>query len=729
MINTIVLNKNTVELKRKATSRIYVFDASGSMYGSIPAMKKHLKEKLLNSVPEGDDISIIYFSGRGEFGVLVESVNISAVKDLKTVYSKIDKLQTIGLTGFVEPLREVGELIKRLPKDNLKELFFLTDGYDNQWSEREVLVECEKLTNSVDNSYIVEYGWYCNTALLKKMTEKLNAIHLFSEDFADYEELSEKVISEGVVKKVNIKITEKTINDIAFYVYNDKISIVNVNENNEISIPEDLKEFSYLSADSLKDNLSGSKEDYLALYAYASRKDSKTVYEILAKLGDVKLIKQYVNTFGKQDVIKFLNNVELAIKDESQRMVEGCDRSVVPSEDAYNVVEMIQDLMTKGNLLYTDHEAFQYKKIGRAKVAVSVEERLQKAKEALSKSTEVEDLKEQAEKMVNLLNSEDLKFQAKDSGKGIEISNLTWNENRPNLSVLIRKEGFIDLPKNKFNLSKMDTFIFRNFTIIKDGILNLNRLPVSLVKETFDTLQKNGLLKNEVYEDGKIYILEFNELPIINRKMVKSVSAKELFTQQLNIETIKARNKVFKDYLKQLEPKTSVNWKNDFGEEAVAWLAEMGLTEYNGFAPKVKSAESTDFYIGKSLELKVKGLSSLPKVSDVEKALKEGKKLGLKDLAMAQAIEEYTKFISTLSDKSEDEIKVAKIEFLKSKLEELKKLDKELTLSMSQIKFAIIIGQTWFKEFDSEENSTLDLDYLGTKATITAELKDIEVKI
>jgi hypothetical protein len=101
--------------------------------------------------------------------------------------------------------------------------------------------------------------------------------------------------------------------------------------------------------------------------------------------------------------------------------------------------------------------------------------------------------------------------------------------------------------------------------------------------------------------------------------MVKTVSAKELFAKQLQVETIKGKNKVFKDYLKALEPKTSVVWKNQYGEEAVTWLSEMGLTEYNGFNPKVKSAESTDFYIGKELDVKVKGLSALPKVSDVQK--------------------------------------------------------------------------------------------------------------
>lgn len=738
MIKKIVLNDNVVEKVKPATSRIFVFDVSGSMYDALPKMKKHLKEKLFDQIPETDDISLVYFSGRGEYGVLVEGVNVSKVKDLKTVYEKIDSLRTIGLTGFLDPLKEVGQLVKRLPAGNIKEMFFLTDGYDNQWSEKDVLNQCKELISSVDTAYIVEYGWYCNTPLIKKMVETLNGVHLFSEDIISYQSIAEKVISEGATKKVKVKLPEQTRGNLAFYIYNDNITVVVADEENMIAVPEDLKEYGYLSDKDLKENLSVDSNSYMALFAYASRKDAKTVYELLAKLGDVKLIKQYVNTFGKQDLIKFLDNVELAVKEDSGRMVEGCDYKLVPSEDAYNVVEMIQDLMVKGNLLYTDHDAFNYKRIGRAKEVVSVEERVAKVKEELANTTDAESLKAQAEKMVGLLNSEDLKFETENSGKGIEISNLTWHESRPNLSVLVRKEGFVNLPKNKFDISKLETFIYRNYTIIKDGILNMNSLPVSLIKETFDKLQSKGLLQGETYEEGKLYVLDFSTLPIINRKMVKTVSAKELFAKQLQVETIKGKNKVFKDYLKVLEPKTSVGWKNQYGEEAVTWLSEMGLTEYNGFNPKVKSAESTDFYIGKELNIKVKGLSSLPKVADVEKLLNEGKKLGVKDLAMAEAITEFRSFVTdTLKGKKEADLsevenenfKQEKVDYLKNRLEELKKEDKKLGLEMSKVKFATVIGQSWFVEFASEEDSTLDIDYFDTKATVSAEIKDIEVKI
>lgn len=729
MIKSILLNNDSTPKLKPATSRIFAFDVSGSMYDALPKMKKHLKTKLFEQIPEGDDISIIYFSGRGQYGVLAEGINISKVKDLKDLYAKIDTLQTIGLTGFLEPLKEIEQLVQRLPASNVKEMFFLTDGYDNQWSEKEILTQCERLRSVVDNAYLVEYGWYCNRALIAKMTEVLSATHLFSEDYVSYEAMAEKAISEGVTKRVKVALPTKVRGNIAFYLYNGNISSVLADEENHILIPEDLPSYSYLEEGELQDYLEPSTETYLALNVFANRRDSTTVYELLKRLGDVKFVKQYVNAFGKQDLTKFVEEVALAVNDATQRMSEGCDYNLVPSEDAYNVLEMLQDLMVKGNKLYPDHEDFQYKRIGRAKATLTVAEKLEKVKEDLANITDIAEIKEKAEQMLNIASTSDLEFENKTTNEGIEISNLTWNEDRPNVSVLVRREGIVKLPDNKFNIDSVDSFIYRNYTIIKDGILNMNVLPVSLNTETFNKLQTNGLLVNEVFEEDKVYSLDFSKLPVINRKMVKTVSAVEVFNSQLKLELIKGKNKVFKAYLAELEPKTSVGWKNQFGEEAVAWLAEMGLTEYNGFSPKVKSVESTDFYIGKALEIKIKGLSSLPKVADVEKLLNENKPLKIKDLAMAEAINEYRNFLTTLSELNEDKNKEQKIVFLKSKMEELKKEDKEIMLQMSKIKFATIIGQVWFIEFEEGEDTVLDLDFLGQKATVSAELKDIEVKI
>ena len=105
---------------------------------------------------------------------------------------------------------------------------------------------------------------------------------------------------------------------------------------------------------------------------------------------------------------------------------------------------------------------------------------------------------------------------------------------------------------------------------------------------------------------------------------------------------------------------------------------------------------------------------------------------------MAEAINEFRAFVSTklnskleseLSDEENESLKQEKVTFLKERIEDLRKEDKKLGLEMSKVKFAIVIGQSWFVEFPSEEDSTLDMDYFNIKATVSAEIKDIEVKI
>lgn len=155
-----------------ATNHILFVDVSGSMSWDLPNMRTHMKNKLSSLVKEGDTITIGYFSGRNQFGVLVEEVEIATLQDLTSIHQAIDRfLKPICLTGFKEPLQETKRVIQRIKgnrPDSAFSFFFLTDGHDNQWSEREILQACEELEADVVSATIVEYGYYCNHNLLVK---------------------------------------------------------------------------------------------------------------------------------------------------------------------------------------------------------------------------------------------------------------------------------------------------------------------------------------------------------------------------------------------------------------------------------------------------------------------------------------------------------------------------------------------------------------------------------
>jgi uncharacterized membrane protein len=102
-----------------------------------------------------------------------------------------------------------------------------------------------------------------------------------------------------------------------------------------------------------------------------------------------------------------------------------------------------------------------------------------------------------------------------------------------------------------FNLPEMiDTFITRNYTIVKDGIVNVKELPVKINSELYDDL-KNKIDLPE-YND-KFISIDLTKIPLINRKMVKTLSAKEYFNDNIQLLLLKAKQKVYKYYLSKLE--------------------------------------------------------------------------------------------------------------------------------------------------------------------------------
>ncbi|GIV44014.1 MAG: hypothetical protein KatS3mg035_1137 [Bacteroidia bacterium] len=297
-------------------------------------------------------------------------------------------------------------------------------------------------------------------------------------------------------------------------------------------------------------------------------------------------------------VLKKLTSLKLSFKEAANnpvnRYINGYDPTLEPAEDAYCVLDMLQDLMNdEGNYWYPQHEAFNYKRIGSktvAKMAELSDEDRKKVDDLLNnkKLDEATKLLEEIQKN----QPKQLEFVYDGDLQAFPISDLVWNETRANLSVQVNYKGYVVLPENSFNLpDKFPTNQFRNYTLIKDGIIYNYQLPVSLSKETFDRLQSNGLLNGETYEAGKIYVLDFSRIPVINRKMVKTLSAKELFTNEWELTKLKAANSVLNFFKKRHFQNLSKGFVDIYGKEATEWLATLGIKEY-GFNPP-KSVEKT----------------------------------------------------------------------------------------------------------------------------------------
>lgn len=685
---------------------IITIDVSGSMYSDLPELRLQLKNKLASLVQEKDTVTILWFSGRGQFGVLVEELEIRSVVDLSSLNAAIDRfLRPQGMTGFKEPLEEVLNVIDRISKkraDSLFNLFFMSDGYDNVWGQSEILAVCKKLEKRLANATVVEYGWNADRVLLTKMAETLGGSLIFNKDLQEYQVTFEAEIGRGVgAKKVPVLLTNVVSDGYAFGVMGESLMTFVPDENGVVLVPEGLDAVAYFT--SAKGKPFNHKTDksaliWAAVVSLSQRMDAEGVFEALGAIGDVALVDFFSSCYSKEDYSLFQKQaLEVAVK-PALRYSSGYDPKAVPKEDAYTVLELLSDLSSSDkNLFYPTHEAFSYERIGAAS----------------------------AQK------EEGVRFTYGDKSKGYPINGVVWNEDRPNVSVRVRVEGFVPLPADRPNVlpEQIPSFIYRNYTIVRDGIVHTRRLPVSLEKATFDKLQANGLLAGELWADGKVFVLEYPRLPVINRRMVRGVTAADTFAKVLELMKLKGAQKVLNEFRNRFTPKESKKFQLMYGQDATDYLAALGITDYNGFNPSSETVKSGDFYLAKELKIAGKGLSSLPKVEDVEAAIAAGKKLKVSEFVMSEAVKKVQVFLASNTYKDAADPAALAGAWIESEAKAVVTKTRLLMQELAQSKFSVVVGHAWFVDMPSLDDNSLDVELAGFgKVAVTATLKDVQIE-
>jgi hypothetical protein len=684
------------------THHVVSVDISGSMYGVLSELRRHLKNKLASLVGPQDTVSLIGFSGRSQCYLIADSCPINNGGDLQALHTAIDRfLQPTGLTGFQAPLEMTAAVIDF-------NMFFLSDGYENQSPEKDVLAACQTVASRVDTAAVIEYGYYANRPLLTKMAELLGGALVFAQDFQSYEVALTNALGGKSSKKISLPLDYAASEGYAFAILNDQI-VSFVAENGAIAIPESVTEVAYFTKSeggsdymfkTPKSDVDIQSHAFAALIPLAQRMKTNDVFQVLGALGDVSLVQGFASCFSKEDYNLFLAEVLATVLDKSKRYVLGYSSTAVPKDDAYTVLHMLDALTeSEENLFYPYHEAFAYER-----------------------TTAARDAKEGT-----------ATFSVDDKSKGYPINGIVFNETRANVSIRVRVAGTVTLPKDHpAELpDTMPSFIYRAYNIVKDGIVHTRQLPVSLSKETFTKLKAEGIIpKSKRFKAGEIIVLDFPKLPVINRQMVKEVTAKDTFALAVELAHLKGTQKVFNDYRKKIAPKESVKSQMLYGDAAVEYLKSVGVTDFNGFNPSSTKGEVTDHYIAKELKIAVKGLSSLPKVEDVETAIASGKALKIGQFVMKDALVKLDAFMgSDIYTKAAD--KNALIEtWIVGEQQAAVARTRELIVKMAQRKFAIIVGQVWFSDFASLDEDTLEVDLPGFgKVSVTASLNETEIEI
>ena len=694
------------------TNHIFVIDCSGSMYYDLPKMRLQLKNKLPMLVKQSDTVSLVWFSGKGEFGKLVDKVNVNDLNDLNRLNIAIDRwLKPMGCTGFVEPLHTV----KDLCNDNgVYSMMFLTDGYDNEWGRNEILQGCAELSSLLANAVFVEYGYYCNHSLLTDMANAVNGGVLFAEDFEKYEPMFENIVKRRITAK-RVAVEVGTPLEGIVWSCSENGAITYKVDNGKVYVPEDVDNVYWFTADDESKADMDYKPLYQGLSVFALNRKADIVRSALAEIGDVALFNQYTNAYGKQNLYDFAENLCKASEDETARFTQGRQAGLQANDNAYTVIDFLNGIRHSDVML--DLSRLHYNRIGRK---AEMSEELSKDEavalaDKMASSSSANEIREATNNAIRLA-SERAKMKFAYGTQTPKLNGFTFNENRPNVSMLFKIDGSVELPTDAPSTlpRHFDTYVWRNFTVIKDGLLNIEKLPLIASDEQIADWQSKGV---PFTMDGGTCIVDLRSMPMINSRMVKSVNANQLANRIYEYMHCKASGKVYTAFLEEIEPKEkSADLKAMYGDECAEYLKSVGITD-NGFAPKTKLATATDKYMGVEFNVKFKGISSIPSYNALVKKLTSGKALTNAESLLKSA---YDECVAQKSALTQDEF----AKWLKSKIAEANKQASEYYEKIVEDKFAIIIGQTWFADLDVN-NPTLENHGIA----VTFEIKDVEVEI
>lgn len=713
----VVVQQEVVKTKvvnwSKGVNHLAIWDRSGSMYGALEQLTEDLK-KQLRTAKVGDTISLGWFSGEGDFNWPLKGFKVTDKADFTTLDKIIDQNNTTrGTTCFSDILSDSEKVVTDLlPFGNTFSLMFLTDGHPVVSDYTKELVKIteaiERVAGKITTSLLVGYGNYYNKELMSKMAEKFGGTLIHQSDLStfktNYGEFMER--SRKSEPKVFVELHAQPHPDgFAFAVTDNNISVLAVDENNGVAFTPTTAKTDYVYTVTNKKPSSGSamtidtldehmiKAVYGAALGFVQRGKTELALEVLSTLGDVGLVNAVNNAFTNAEYGNVEAAISKAIGSPTGRLLNGRKVGCLPKTDAFCLLDVMDILMADDQAeFWPQHEEFSYTKIGVGS----------KTKDGFPK------------------------FNA-DADARVPMTGLVWHDSKLNLSVRAKIDGTIDLKDGpSVGLDKtFDTFVWRNYTIVKDGFLNTTKLPVSMSKASYSKLLEEGLIDKEHnrHYAGQPYVLHLDRVPVVNRAIAQNFTSAVALCENAYTEMQLMSDMKVLNYLRnEVEPKTDRGLNLGLTEKQEEFLKELGVTR-NGYAPPVYKMEPTDFYMAKEFNIKVKGLSSIPKVDDV--LAKTASKGTL--TASAQLVADSLAMVSKVykpgdAPATKNKVVLSKLDSLttstKAKLQEIR-------TNMQKAKFAIVLAKQSWSDFNSRAGSKLTVD--GQEFTL--EITETKVEI
>jgi hypothetical protein len=579
---------------------------------------------------------------------------------------------------------------------------FFTDGYpvvSNHTKEiTAVMNALSGLSKKISNAILIGYGSYYNKELMSKMAEKVGGALVHSERLEDYASSVGAFMGMESAKRIEVK--SPSLYPISVVGYQDGSVVTLPIDSGKILVPENMDKIWVLQSKNHIADLVGFdteivKPDYIyegllaCSYDLINKTQTDKAIDILGTSGDVHLIGLTANAWTNSEYGVAQKEISTAIKDEYSRYFSGKDTNYVPDPGAFCLMDALQILAEDDKaFFYPRHKSFSYNRIG-------------------VKTESVEG---------------SLEFHGFDTN-ACRFGDLVWNSNRLNLSVRAKINGVVRIPANDLQLPVVfSCFVWRNYTIVKDGVINMDTIPVSVSKNTFDRLVNAGMIDapDNDWETKKIFSLNLKSVPIVNRNLSTAPKSTE-FISWLNRELeLEYAQKYLNWLIAKNDPDGSATQqpiKYNLAQEE--YLAQFGIKPDGCFQPKVIAQEATDFYYAKEFDVKIKSFSSAPKVEEViswdgKKSLTPSKSF------MLDVINNVNSWNTVDYMKEKNGIIVAqaaKIDLNKVKLEL-----KSIRTKIQSTRFAVLLCKQWFPDLSERDGAVVK--YVDREYTFS--IKDVK---
>jgi hypothetical protein len=692
---------------------IHILDRSGSMYSSINQLIDNV-QKTIEAIGEEDVLTIIWFSGAGQHRTVIKGAG--KFEKLNTI---LDGLRsTVGCTCFSDPLKEVNLVLDELGDIAPVSVTLFTDGcpvvpWSTQEEEKRCFAELAKMKDKILAFNTVGYGNYYNQELLKGFSatsEFGSMIHSTKiEDYLSIFNHNFEKVSGAVCEKVYIasekeiiylnrtftKMTERTFD----------LSRLDKRKNQFFLIAD--RDFPFIYQDTPCSTLDtkfiskvpeASVTNFLYAYAYNLYYAGKRLesLDILSKnLKDKALIDSHLSSFTFDECAEHIKKLEKAVTHNEARGLDGyCDENYLPADDALCVLDILNKLQSTDSYYIPFSKNIKgYDRIGR-----------------------------KAEDTFNL-------FEKKEEEVRTPFSDFVYNKEHMNLSIRFYINGSVKLNPKEAKALEMplvvDSGMFRNHTIIKDGNLNMKQIEAIIPSEEVDAdymliVEQLALGETDAFTHSRV-VIDLASFPIVNRTYIKeSGNIDAVFAAVKQNTEFEALQKVI-GYWIDKSASSDVLKKTgalaDYSVDQIRLLESHGLDKnlnYKGVDIKKASAEESDSYQSRTMEFYFAGFSSWGKVADMIEKVNAAKKLtpNLQELCDQFAV--FGKLATSVGIDLNKEC-VATRDFL---VENQKWVKNHLLTSrnhLSVLKIAKLLSGDWFPELQVDEKGNYFYEKDGYK--------------